>query len=269
MFFIYEKYLFSTLRRIETPIWRRRVRYAVISDIHANFEALTATLDLIKTLEVDQIVCMGDLVGYNANPNEVVDLFREQEIPLIMGNHDAVACGLENPWNFNPIAREAALWTRRALTEENSRYLRELPTEIVIDDRFVMVHGSLHHRDQYLFSQETIESSFELLRKRYSHIHLAFFGHTHYQIAYVKSPDSLQNVIQKTIPLDSDPLYLINPGSVGQPRDQDPRAAFLVYDDQAREVETFRLAYDIEACYQKIIDAGLPAELAERLLRGL
>jgi len=245
------------------------LRYAVISDIHANLEALTASLDLIGTMEVDRIVCLGDLVGYNANPNEVTDLIREQGIPLIMGNHDAVACGLENPWNFNPIAREAALWTRRTLTEENSRYLRQPPTEILIDDRFVMAHGSLQHRDQYLFSQETIDKNFDLLHKKYGHIHLAFFGHTHYQIAHVKGPDGIGNLTQKVIPLASGHDYLINPGSIGQPRDQDPRAAFLVYDDQAREVETFRLAYDIEACYRKIVDAGLPVELAERLLRGL
>ena len=246
-----------------------QLRYAIISDIHANLEALTTVLDKIETLEVDRTVCLGDLVGYNASPNEVVDIIREREIPALMGNHDAVACGLEPPWNFNPIAREAALWTRSSLTEENRLFLHALPTERSLDDRFVMVHGSLQHRDQYIFSQDVVEANFELLKLRHRPMNIAFFGHTHYQITFEKRPGGMAGLLERVISLLPDRFYLINPGSVGQPRDQDPRTAFAVYDDQACRAEIMRLDYDIDTCHRRILDAGLPAALAERLRSGV
>jgi len=131
------------------------VRYALISDIHANLAALKASLDHIETLNVDEIICLGDVVGYNANPNECAEIIREREIPTILGNHDAVACGLEEPWGFNPVALAAAMWTRETLTEENAEWLRSLPDALNFG-YFVAVHGAPKNHNIYLFTWEDI-----------------------------------------------------------------------------------------------------------------
>ncbi len=246
------------------------MRTAVISDIHANLEALTAVLARIEELKADETICLGDMVGYNANPNEVVDILRGLKTRCILGNHDAAAAGLEEPDNFNPVARAAVLWTRDQLTAENREFLRRLPREERVRDFFIF-HGAIHDTDSYIFYREDAVENFRLLASLpYSPV-LGFFGHTHARTAL----SELYGAISVSLSLDTEDMelspgkrYLINPGSVGQPRDNDPRASFLVYDGKRRMITFHRVEYDIRRCQDKIIRAGLPPRLAARLDAG-
>jgi len=244
------------------------LRYAVLSDVHSNLEALQVVLSEIERLGIDKILCLGDLVGYNANPNECVQVFAERGIPTLMGNHDAAGCGLEEPIEFNPIARAAILWTRQALEPKHREFLQELPEQRSLCEQFRLVHGSLIHRDHYLSSHFDILENVRRMKEVEPKIRILFFGHTHIQVAFACEPDNLAVVSSPRFSIQQDTLYLINPGSVGQPRDQDPRCAFLVYDEEAQTVEFIRLSYDIHACRDKILSAGLPRELADRLHVG-
>lgn len=244
------------------------VRYAIISDIHANLEALKAVLGEIERAGADRILSLGDAVGYNPNPNECVSILRERGIPSLMGNHDAVAAGLEEPDDFNPVARRAILWTRAALEEPHKKYLRDQPECRTLPDGVGLVHGSLIHRDHYLLSRQEIERNLVRMKASDPPIRLLFFGHTHCQVGIVTSGAEWIIARQKVLRLEDEGYYLVNPGSVGQPRDQDPRAAFLIYDTDARHVEFFRTAYDVDRCRRKILSLGLPRELAERLSQG-
>ena len=244
------------------------MRHAVISDIHSNLEALDAVLAEIDGLGVDRIVSLGDAVGYNANPNECVRILCERNIPTLMGNHDAVAAGLEEPDNFNAAARRAVLWTRHVLDKGNALFLREQPESRTVADGVRLVHGSLLHRDHYLLSKLDLKENVLRMQGVRPEIRLVFFGHTHYQVAYLAQGNELSLVPGKTIHLEENTYCIVNPGSVGQPRDRDARAAFLIYDDTAGTIELLRTSYDIDACTQKIISAGLPHELAERLYKG-
>ena len=244
------------------------MRCAIISDIHSNLEALNAVLEKIDNTGVDQIVSLGDAVGYNANPNECVRILRERSIPTLIGNHDAVAASLEEPDDFNFVARKAVLWTRAALDTENSLFLRQQPESRPLIDGVKLVHGSLLHRDHYIMSRFDRQENLYRMHTATPPIHLLFFGHTHHQCAFVAMDNEIRPVGQKKFQLKQGASFIVNPGSVGQPRDRDPRAAFLIYDDEAGSIEFFRAPYDLDACTQKILSAGLPPELAERLYQG-
>lgn len=241
------------------------MRIAVISDIHANAEALDRVLLELEQRNVENTICLGDIVGYNADPNPCADRVKQAGIPSLLGNHDAVACGLEEPWGFNVVALTAALWTRNQLTEENKAFLRELPDQQVMDSSFVAVHGAPSDRDTYLFSMEDLRPEFEYLREY--DVPLCFFGHTHCQgIFSEKGPQVPGGDGHFT--LEEGELFFVNPGSVGQPRDGDARAAFAIYDTELRDVELIRVEYDKKATAEKISQAGLPMFLAERLMMG-
>ncbi len=244
------------------------MRYAIISDIHSNLEALEVVLREIDRIGVDRIVSLGDLVGYNANPNECVRILRDRGVSSLMGNHDAAACGLEDPVDFNPIARAAVLWTRHALEPGHQGLLEGLPVEGSLNGGLRLAHGSLLHRDHYLASHDDIMENIRRMREAEPEIRILFFGHTHIQIAFAYDRETLTVVSSPTFSIRDDKLYLINPGSVGQPRDKDPRCAFLLYDEEAQTVEFIRLPYDVRACSEKIISAGLPRVLADRLHTG-
>ncbi len=245
------------------------MRTAVISDIHSNLEALQVVLEEIDRIGVDRIVSLGDLVGYNADPNECVRILRERKIPTIMGNHDATACGQEDPVDFNPIAKAAILWTREALEPQNSDFINEQPEQRPLGEGVRLVHGSLLHRDHYLLSRYDIEENVHRMRLEQPELRVLFFGHTHYQVAFTCDREGNLSLISSSeFEVQDDVLYLINPGSVGQPRDQDSRSAFLLHDEEARTVKFIRLSYDVRACAKKIISAGLPRELADRLSQG-
>jgi predicted phosphodiesterase len=244
------------------------MRTAVISDIHANLEALTAVFNRIRTLQVDETVCLGDIVGYNANPNECIDILRSEKVICVLGNHDAAASGLEEPDHFNPLARRAVLWTREQLTNDNRQYLIDLHRERPVRD-FYLFHGSIHDTNRYILYREDVVDNFHELAHLRQSPDLGFFGHTHVVAVLSEQYGVIATSLShEKLFLQRGKRYLINPGSVGQPRDGDPRAAFLVYDDHDREVSFLRVEYDMRRCQEKIISSGLPPQLAERLSWG-
>lgn len=243
------------------------MRYAIISDIHSNLEALEAVLAKISGLKVDEILCLGDIVGYNPNPNECIDIVRRTGIRCIMGNHDSRASGLEEPDNFTPLAKEAVLWTRERLTEENKIFLRGLPRELMIDD-FFLFHGSIHDTDRYIIDEKDTMDNFEMLSTLPGKPKTGFFGHTHVKVVLSLQRGKVLLAPDEELKLSPWKRYLINPGSVGQPRDGEPGASFLAYDEFNEKVNFHRVDYDISITQEKIIEAGLPVELAQRLAIG-
>ncbi len=244
------------------------MRTAIIADIHANLEAFTAVLERVQALKAAKIVCLGDMVGYNANPNEVLDICRKKKILCVLGNHDTRASGIEEPEDFNTEARAAVLWTRERLTTENREFLLKLPRERRLRSCFVF-HGYIHDTDRYILYLDDAVENFRRLGALPRTISLGFFGHTHVRTVLSLEEGTISaSVPSGELELSSEKQYLINPGSVGQPRDGDTRAAFLVYDDQDCRITFHNVEYDVQACQEKIIRAGLPPVLAERLTQG-
>lgn len=242
------------------------MKLAIISDIHSNIHALTSVLAEMEKQKVDRMFALGDIVGYNAFPSEVIELLIDKEICSIMGNHDIVCCGRENPVWFNSTAREAALWTRRKLSEKEIKHLRELPNEKMIQPTIYAVHGSPLSRDDYMIDMMDALNCFQHLPDK--NIQICFFGHTHIPAIFSShgpSHDSFGVGKQLLSPRNR---YFINPGAVGQPRDGDPRASFAILDSEETSVEIIRVEYDIASAKKAVIDAGLPNFLAERLQVG-
>jgi diadenosine tetraphosphatase ApaH/serine/threonine PP2A family protein phosphatase len=243
------------------------MRYAVLSDIHGNLEAFRVVLARVAELRADRVLCLGDVVGYNADPNACVNIVRNEGIACVMGNHDAAACGIEEPDSFNPAARVAVLWTREALTEENKEFLRGLPRLLQFSG-MILCHGSINDRDYYIFEDSDVRENLAVMETLSSRPQLCFYGHTHMKAAYSLSGGALFRVLLDKIFLAGNTRYLINPGGVGQPRDGDPHTPFLIYDTADRTIVFHRVEYDIAACQRKILRAGLPSWLAERLAMG-
>lgn len=243
------------------------MRYAVISDIHSNLEALSAVLDGIAHLRIQRVFCLGDVVGYNANPNECVERVRDEGIHCIMGNHDSRSVGLEETDDFNPHAAEAVRWTQRRLSEENRELLKNLPRRIREDD-FVLFHGSLDDPDRYILTRRDVMDNFRMLNGLPGSPRIGFFGHTHLRMAIALVGEAAIIENEDNVTIRADRSYLVNPGSVGQPRDGDPRASFCVYDGEERTIAFYRVEYDIRTCQKKVLEAGLPSWLAERLAAG-
>jgi predicted phosphodiesterase len=245
------------------------VRYLVVSDLHSNWEALEAVLEDAHG-DYDRIVCCGDLAGYGPDPNPVLDWARANLHAVVRGNHDRACCGMENLEWFNPIARAASLWTMARLTQVNFEYLRELPAGPSNVEGFHLMHGSPLDEDEYLISAADVRNVFDYLDEGVS-----FFGHTHLQCGYARA-NGVFHAIRKHDPaqaefyqkLDRDGIYLINAGSVGQPRDGDPRAAYALYDPDTMELLQRRVRYNYEVTHRKIEEAGLPDVLGSRLALG-
>lgn len=244
------------------------MRYAVISDIHSNLEALTSFLVEKDRLAIDTVVCLGDIVGYNANPNECIDLVRKHGFVCLMGNHDSRGAGLAEPNDFNYNASVAIRWTRKVLTPENAAFLGSLPPFISIDNRFIAFHGWLSDTDRYIMSASDAETNLSLMVETGGE-RIGFFGHTHIPAVYLKKDGRVERLSpEDDVRLEKDSSYLINPGSIGQPRDRDPRASFVVFDVKKKLVTFHRVGYDIQATADKISEAGLPERLGERLKLG-
>jgi diadenosine tetraphosphatase ApaH/serine/threonine PP2A family protein phosphatase len=250
------------------------VRILILSDIHANLEALEACLAAAPPH--DRVFNLGDIVGYGANPNEVTERSRELGTVFVRGNHDKACSGVTSLEDFNPIAGLAVLWTRQKLKPDNLSFLHDLPSGPISPvEGLQCVHGSPRDEDEYVLMRR---DAYSILGRAAAPV--TFFGHTHVQGGFwiddetdeegglelkYKSRIGLQ---QLTVELRETGKYMINPGSIGQPRDGDPRAAFLVYDTEERAVTFFRVPYDIAAAQEKIFAAGLPERLAIRLEEG-
>ena len=245
------------------------MRSLVISDIHGNLDALETVLAVLDGRYEDVLV-LGDLVGYGADPNGVVDRVRAlNPRAAIRGNHDKVAAGLEDGESFNAVARSAVMWTFEALTPENREYLSNLPEgPVVIDDLIEICHGTPYDEDAYLFDELDALRAFETATRP-----VCLYGHTHVAVAFRYS-DSLDIVAGPgdtagaCLDFTPEARYLINPGSIGQPRDGDPRAGAAIVDTERRQIELFRIPYPIEEAQRKIRLAGLPDVLAKRLSVG-
>ena len=248
-----------------------QVRYLLLSDIHSNLEALEKCLEL-SAGRYDRAVCLGDLVGYGPDPNAVISCARRLTDVIIRGNHDKACAGLSDAEDFNALAKFATLWTRQELTPDNLDFLRKLPSGPRLMEGFELVHGSETDEDEYIVSATQALPALRRLT-----VQLAFFGHTHHQGGFVLHPAGRFENVQCFAETDGQTLvlrvenggrYLINPGSVGQPRDGDWRAAFAIYDDQSREIEYYRTAYDLPATQKKMGKANLPEPLIRRLEYG-
>jgi len=247
------------------------MRYLVLSDIHANIDALEAVLADAARVGYERVVVLGDLVGYGAEPNRVIEQVRALAPALVIrGNHDKVAAGLDSAEGFNPTAQRAADWTRSTLTHENLEYLRSLSAgPIALDETTLLCHGSPLDEDNYIFGEaDVVEALTASVRP------VCLFGHTHVPMAAALSPDRMLELIfqgprdRQSVPIQAGWCYLVNPGSVGQPRDGDPRAAYAVLDTDAPDITVVRVAYPVAKASDRILEAGLPRILGHRLTLG-
>ena len=245
------------------------MRFLILSDPHANWQALEKVLEDAEG-KYDQIVCCGDLVGYNPEPGRVVDWTRKHCASVVRGNHDKVISGIDSLEWFNEVAQVAARWTMSQLSDGQISYLHELPMGPAKLEHFLIWHGSLRDEDEYVTGAREAAPAFESLE-----LPLGFFGHTHLQGVFFSKQRRLhalpavpKAVDEIAFQLEPDVLYLVNPGSVGQPRDGDPRAAYALYDSGQKAVFLRRVIYPIEATAEAIKAAGLPDVLAQRLFFG-
>jgi diadenosine tetraphosphatase ApaH/serine/threonine PP2A family protein phosphatase len=237
---------------------------AVISDIHGNLEALEAVLDDARREAVQSVVCLGDIVGYGADPNGCVERVLAEAKATVLGNHDAAACDPSLAKNFNEVARTAIRWTREQLTKPNLDALRALPYDIVDGDtRFV--HASPDHPPEwhYILTEQEAWNAFEACPES-----ICFVGHSHVPLRVVLRRGRLVVVDGDVVEVGEEERALLNVGSVGQPRDGDPRAAYALWDPAARRMVARRLEYDLAKAARKIQEAGLPPILAKRLTIG-
>jgi predicted phosphodiesterase len=238
--------------------------------MHGNADAFAAVLEQTASEAFDATLVLGDLVGYGAAPNQVVEQVRQLEgtVYTVRGNHDKVVAGIDSGEYFNQAARTAATWTAEELTSENLRYVLELPRgPVAVDADLTICHGSPLDEDAYVFSELDAYEIFSIHRSP-----VTFFGHTHVPSVFLTNKGQIQVLAlrgQGSMTLQADARYLINPGSVGQPRDRDARAAYMTYDDEARVVRWFRAEYPVETAQRRIVEAGLPSLLAERLEIGV
>jgi len=239
------------------------MRFAIIADIHANLEAFQVVLEDARQQKCTHYACVGDVVGYNANPKECLDLVRQMGMPCVKGNHDEY-CSTDDPLDgFNPAAAAAVNWTRQQLNAEDRQWLRELKYVRPVTN-FTVVHATLDvpQRWGYVFDKHTAASSFP-----YQNTPVCFFGHTHVPVAFVRDSVVRGGTYSK-FKVEPGKKYFVNVGAVGQPRDGNPKAAYVVYDTDENTIELRRLDYDIAAAQRKIREAGLPERLAERLAYG-
>jgi predicted phosphodiesterase len=246
------------------------MRYLIISDIHANLTALEACLAAVNG-RWDRAFCLGDLVDYGPDPNEVTDFIKKLAPTIIRGNHDKAVAGITDLEDFNPIARVAAQWTRTQMEPANLDYISQLPAGPISPDGITMVHGSYEDEDEYVFVPgQAMGGLME------SPTDVTFFGHTHYQGGFSYRAGQIGMIQLRpdhganfgALRMESGTRYLLNPGSIGQPRDGDPRAAFAIADLEHHIVEFWRVPYDIAAVQKRMEKAGLPFPLVERIAAG-
>ncbi len=242
------------------------MRYAFLGDIHGNTDALSKVLASIRESSADRVVCLGDIVGYGAEPVQCLEMIRELKCDVIAGNHDWAAVGKISIDAFNAYAKAAALWTREQLSQEQKDWLANLPL-VLTYDHCAVAHGTFHQPEAFNYIQTVFdaEQSFEALRRLGSS--LGFLGHSHVPVGFFDT-DPITYTLENAIPMDGETATIVNAGSVGQPRDENNKASWALYDSDKREVSINRIEYDIDAAANKIRAAGLPEILAARLYQG-
>jgi predicted phosphodiesterase len=247
------------------------MRYFIFTDIHGNLEAFEAITHYARDLSVDHYLFLGDMVGYGASPNEIIQKIKaiKEPISMIRGNHDKAVCEINSVKTFNPIAASAIHWTRDTLREKNLDYLIHLkkgPT--IVHKNITICHGAPFDEDHYIFGEFDAAEAFLHITTQ-----ICFFGHTHFPFIYTEKNNVVEGTFlsgnQSEVKLEKDVRYLINPGSVGQPRDRNTRSSCALYDSTEKKIAFYRIEYDIRGAQKKIIDAGLPPALAERIGVGI
>lgn len=243
------------------------MRYGIFGDIHGNLSALRAAHSALSQRGVEQFLSVGDVVGYGAAPGECIDFLRDIDAKVVQGNHDAACAGLIDPVDFNASARQAIAWTRKHLEQEHLDWLRGLPLTLQFPDCQV-THGSFEEPSEfnYTLDIETAAPSFETIRR------VGFVGHSHIPLIVVQplgAGGKLAVCMEDSLLMDDIHKALVNVGSVGQPRDEDPRCAVGFYDSDAQRIEILRIEYDVQKEIARIRQAGLPSVLADRLRLGL
>lgn len=241
------------------------MRIGIISDIHSNREALEAVLQDISLQKVEEVWCLGDIVGYGPDPNECINLVRSKIMICVAGNHDHAVAGIIEPFNFDPDAEKACLWTRAALTEESKEYIASMPLKLVIGD-FTLVHGSPRESFEYITSSFEAKEALPYLKSFF-----CLIGHSHIPMILrpgeeTKRRNSYPTNLRKVTLTEH--ATFINPGSVGQPRDGNPKSSYMIYDSNSNQVIHRRVVYDVNSTRQKMMSVGLPAWLGDRLLTG-
>ncbi len=246
------------------------MRYLILSDVHANIDALDAVLAATPRAGFDRAVVLGDLVGYGAEPNAVIDRLRALDpLLVIRGNHDKAACGIDDGSSFNLVALTAARWTMAALTPANLEYLRQLPAgPAPLDDLLQICHGAPFDEDHYIFDEGDALRALEVSDRP-----VCLFGHTHLPAVFKEDARGVtgfapDGAADSEVLLEHGVRYLVNAGSVGQPRDGDPRAAFGLYDAGRRRLLLRRVVYPVREAQRRIVEAGMPPSLAARLAIG-
>jgi len=239
------------------------MRYALLGDIHANLDALQVILEDAKKEKVTHYACVGDLVGYNPNPKECIDIVRDMNMPCVKGNHDEYASVDDDCIGFRPMAAEAIRWTRQQLSAEEKKYLKNLKFVRYVEN-FTIVHATLDMPQKwgYVMDKLAAAASFS-----YQNTAVCFFGHTHVPLAFVRD-SVVKGGTYEMIHIEPGKKYFINVGSVGQPRDGNPMAGYVIYDLVTNTVTLRRLEYNLKAVQKKIFEAGLPERCATRLEIG-
>ena len=238
--------------------------FAVLGDIHANLDALEAVLADCREQGVTDYLCTGDVVGYNARPHECLEIVRNLGCPVVMGNHDHYVSSQQNLDDFNPHAAAVIQWTRGQLSAEEMDYLKGLPF-VLTRMGIALVHATMDSPEGFGYVFDHLQAEADFIHQKTP---LCFHGHTHCPMIYEKQIAAVYRIDAQDFRLPIGRKYFINVGSVGQPRDGDPRAAYLLYDPMARAIRFRRVPYDIAAAQAKIRAAGLPERLAERLSLG-
>lgn len=240
------------------------MRYGIFADIHANLEAFQKVIELYKKESIDKYVCCGDIVGYGADAHACIALMHELDALSVCGNHDVGSIGLFDIKYFNTAARLAVEWTKERLTEEEKIFLRSLEF-VVQEHNFEVTHSTLNNPELFDYIVD-IQSAYECFQRMEKDV--CFVGHTHRPIVFMRQGEDIRYTFDATIEIKPEGKYIVNVGSVGQPRDHDPRASFCIYDTDKKTVERKRVEYDAQTAKNKIIQAGLPEVLGYRLLEG-
>ncbi|MBU4377220.1 MAG: metallophosphatase family protein [Candidatus Omnitrophica bacterium] len=240
------------------------MRYGIFSDVHSNGEAFQTVITSLKEENIDIYICIGDIVGYGAEPSDCIDLTRKITDKVVAGNHDWASAGILTTSYFNDFAKEAIEWTSKRLVVEEKEYLKALSL-VYEDENITAVHGSLNEPEEFHYILDTSQAlaTFGLMKGE-----LCFIGHSHLPLICAKGRKGVAFLPESEVKIEKGARYIINVGSVGQPRDGDPRASYAVFDTEKSYAEIKRAPYDVKKAAKKIIDAGLPPVLAARLNEG-